>query len=98
MPQRCLWDLHRLNCQGLHRQSVLLQYLKSESSVTGAVQGLFPEAVSVKVTVPFRTSDAPGIYVVVKELEDVNVPSPDRVQAYVLGTPSVTDTWPGENV
>ena len=71
---------------------------KIRSSEIGAVQGLFPEAVSVKVTVPFKISDAPGIYVVVKELEDVNVPSPDRVQAYVLGTPSVTDTWPGENV
>ena len=98
MRQQCLWDLHRLNCQDLHRQSVLLQYLKSDHLKLEPNKELFPEAVSVKVTVPFKISDAPGIYVVVKELEDVNVPSPDRVQAYVLGTPSVTDTWPGENV
>ena len=65
---------------------------KIKVSVTGAEQGLFPEAVSVKVTVPFETSDAPGIYVVVKEFVDVNVPSPDRVQTYVLDTPFVTVT------
>ena len=34
---------------------------KIKVSVTGAEQGLFPEAVSVKVTVPFAISESPGI-------------------------------------
>ena len=56
-------------------------------SVAGVLHGLFPEALKVNVTEPFKISLTPGVYIGVGEVKFENVPSPvPLVQSIVLLT------------